>query len=317
LNHAPAGAPAGARGFQEALAKGWNMNTIGKILVILNLVFALVVGGFLVIDFGTRTNWRTAYESLKREMVVGEKNINVSGKTLQELKNQVRRVEAENAKLKQEIIDNQTVAKATLDSQKAKTEEEVMRAKDADLSAQKSIAEKDRLKEEVKRLSATIQDRDNLILTVRDENNKLRTQAIAKEGIAKTTLERNQGLLGQIADLERKIALREAGVGNENNLIKDPSAANPPSTHVKGRIERIDSKDPKVVQISLGSDQGLKQNQTLEVYRLNPEPLFLGRIRIMDAREHAAVGRLMPGISGRGPLQVGDIVESSIGARAP
>jgi hypothetical protein len=293
------------------------MNTIGKILVILNLVFALVVGGFLVIDFGTRTNWRTAFESLKREMVVGEKNTNISGKTLQDLNNQVRRVEAENAKMKQEIIDNQTVAKAKLDSQKTMFEEEVQRAKDADLSAQKAIAEKERLKEEVKRLAATVQDRDALILSVREDNNKLRTQAIAKEGIAKTTLERNQGLLSQIQDLERKIALREAGVGNENNLLKDPSAANPPSTYVKGRIERVDSKDPKVVQISLGTDQGLKRDQTLEVYRLSPEPLWLGRIRIMDAREHAAVGRLVPGISGRGPLQVGDIVASSTGAQAP
>ena len=48
------------------------MNTIGKILVVLNLVFALVVGGFLVIDFATRTNWKTAYESLKSRYGIPE-----------------------------------------------------------------------------------------------------------------------------------------------------------------------------------------------------------------------------------------------------
>ena len=46
------------------------MNTIGKILVVLNLVFALLVGGFLVIDFATRSNWKKEYEKLQSEMVV-------------------------------------------------------------------------------------------------------------------------------------------------------------------------------------------------------------------------------------------------------
>ena len=55
------------------------MNTIGKTLVILNLVFALVVGGFLVIDFATRNNWKTAYEALKREMDVAKsKNVKLT-----------------------------------------------------------------------------------------------------------------------------------------------------------------------------------------------------------------------------------------------
>ena len=44
------------------------MNTVGKILVILNFVFALVVGGFLAIDFATRTNWHKAYKALETEV---------------------------------------------------------------------------------------------------------------------------------------------------------------------------------------------------------------------------------------------------------
>ena len=108
---------------------------------------------------------------------------------------------------------------------------------------------------------------------------------------------------------EVDVALREAGVGNENNLAKDPNAPNPPSNHVKGKIESVDTKDRTLVQISLGTDQGIQLNHTLEVYRVDP-PQYLGRIRIVDAKEHAAAGKLTTG--NRIPLQVGDIVASSL-----
>jgi hypothetical protein len=43
------------------------MNTVGKILVILNFLFAVIVGAFLVVDFATRSNWQTEYKNLKAQ----------------------------------------------------------------------------------------------------------------------------------------------------------------------------------------------------------------------------------------------------------
>ena len=34
------------------------MNTLGKLLVIVNLLFALATGGFLAVDFASRTQWK-------------------------------------------------------------------------------------------------------------------------------------------------------------------------------------------------------------------------------------------------------------------
>src|SRR5207302_7017497 len=109
------------------------MNTIGKILVVLNLIFALVVGGFLVFDFATRTNWKTSFESLKHEMEVAKTQTNISGKTQQELNTQVRRAEGEKADLQQKLIEHDKVAEVKLNSQKLMTQEANDRAKDADL----------------------------------------------------------------------------------------------------------------------------------------------------------------------------------------
>jgi hypothetical protein len=288
------------------------MNIIGKILVILNLIFALVVGGFLVIDFAARNDWKKNYEDLKREIDVTRKNTDASSDTLTKLNNEVKRVRAEADKLKQDLIDQELLSKAQLESQKQKTQEEIDRAKEADLNTQKAIAEVNRLKEENKALTETVQTRDKTVLALQDDNKKFRAEAIAQEAVAKQTQARNESLLEQIQDLLRRLRLREAGVA-EGSLIRDPNAPNPPSTYVQGRIEKIDPKDRTYVQISLGSDQGLKLNHTLEVFRLGADAQYLGRIRIVDAKEHTSLGRLERGsTSSNRILAVGDIVASSI-----
>ncbi len=290
------------------------MNTIGKILVILNLVFALLVGGFLVIDFSTRTNWKASYELLKQQMEIARANSDVAGKTTQGLVTQFKRSEAEKEELKQKLVDQETVAAARFDSQKRLTDEQIEKAKDADLNAQKAIAEKERLKEEVKGLNATLAKRDTTILAIQDDNRKLRIDAVAKEQLAQATQSRNESLLNQLQEANRKLMLRDAGVGSDKSLTKDPNAPNPPSTYVKGKVERVDPTDRSVVQISLGTDQGINKSHTLLVYRLVPEPQYLGMIRIVDAKEHIAVGQLIRNnVTGnRIPLREGDIVASSL-----
>ena len=39
------------------------MNTMGKILVICNLLIACAVLGFILVDFSTRTNWKARHEA--------------------------------------------------------------------------------------------------------------------------------------------------------------------------------------------------------------------------------------------------------------
>src|SRR5690349_10280180 len=54
--------------------EGAIMNTIGKTLVILNLVFAVVTGGLLAIDFTYRNNWREEAEHRTRVAKVAVAN---------------------------------------------------------------------------------------------------------------------------------------------------------------------------------------------------------------------------------------------------
>ncbi len=288
------------------------MNVVGKILVILNLVFALIVGGFLVIDFSARTNWKNAYDKLKAEMTVAGSNYDTSSKTLSDLNRQVRAAISKKDDAERELADERMKANAQKASLEAQVRGAQDKAKDADLAAQKAIGERERLKQEVVDLSGTVSKRDQAILELRDSNQKLQNVAIQKDNEATATQARNVDLLAQLTELQRKLALREAGVGTEGGLARDPNAPNPPSVYVKGRIDRVDPRDRNLVQISIGTDQGIKQNNTLVVYRVSPEPAYLGMIRIRDAKEHSAVGQLMSSTAATPRLQPGDIVASSI-----
>jgi RNA polymerase sigma factor (sigma-70 family) len=86
---------------------------------------------------------------------------------------------------------------------------------------------------------------------------------------------------------------------------------NPSPMQSEGKIEKIHADDPSLVQISLGSDQGLKKNDALEVYRLDP-PTYLGQIRIVDVTPQQAVGRVERSRANVPPLRVGDRVTTSL-----
>ena len=71
------------------------------------------------------------------------------------------------------------------------------------------------------------------------------------------------------------------------------------------------------MEISLGSDQGVNEGNTMEVYRLRPKPEYLGSIKILEAYHTKAVGRVMKSEdAGRhSPVVKGDEVASKIMTR--
>jgi len=84
---------------------------------------------------------------------------------------------------------------------------------------------------------------------------------------------------------------------------------------LKGVIEKIDPTDASLLSISIGSDAGLVKNHTLEVYRVNPAPLYFGVIRIIDVSPQKAVARRVGKRSLQGDtpiLKVGDNVTRSL-----
>ena len=79
----------------------------------------------------------------------------------------------------------------------------------------------------------------------------------------------------------------------EGQRQKDPNVTpvSPEKKSTRGAIERVDPNDPSLVQISLGSDAGVAKGRTLDVFRLAPQPRFLGHVRIVEVYATRSVGK--------------------------
>lgn len=293
------------------------MNIIGKILVILNFIFALVVGGFLVIDFATRTNWKTAYDNLKREMDQLKASRDASGLAMASSVTREKQAKIELDEVKQKLGDKEVEMKALEDRLVKDIEDYKLKLGGTGQTLTKALADVERLKNEVKDRDSTVRQREDTIVKLEADRNRYRAEAIAQEGRSKALQDRNEQLMEQVLRLTQDLAKERSGgtgPGGATTAFRNSTEPNPPSVRVKGKIEKVDAQEPSLVQISLGTDQGVNRNNTLEVFRFAPQPKYLGRIRIVEVYPSRAVARLVtePGAP-RHALHEGDLVASDLG----
>jgi hypothetical protein len=135
----------------------------------------------------------------------------------------------------------------------------------------------------------------------------------------------------KIQDLEKKLKALQEEIDALRKQIerqqsgskgKDASAAppgqvlnllNPPNVDLRGKVLKVDSSHRSLVQIDLGSDAGLKLKNTLEVFRLAPQPKYLGRLLVLEVGPDYAIGRLVSTQAGNDlNVRPGDLVASLI-----
>lgn len=290
------------------------MNTIGKILVILNFLFAIIVGGLLLMDFATRTQWRAAYQSLEGEFKVLKAARDTHAAMSGTIETRLKQKEMELQTVVQKLKDAENAGAAEKTSGELQAAELKTKLKDADLTLAKLTSETERLKTEVKDREKTITDREKAIIALEDNLKKYRREAIANENLARTVQARNEQLMVELQEKVAQLRKLEAGGGASGEpVVRNSKDPNPPTARVRGQIERVDPVSGAVA-LSVGSDQGLKEGHTLWAYRLRPEPKYLGMIRIREVEPHRAVGQLVRtgGVGTRQQLREGDLVASEL-----
>jgi len=279
------------------------MNIVGKILVILNLVMVFVVVGFLSVVYTTRTNWQKFTEGFKRELEISGRNVSFLKKTADDLDAALKNVQGQLEAEKRSARASLDVIERKLKDALNRADDELVKAKEGDLAAQKALGEVQRLKEEAKDLNKVIEDRQKKIVDMEVAAKALREFALAKEKESQDDRARNESLRQELLNKTLEIAKLQAGP-------KGKQATAPPA-NVRGTIEKVDAK-AGLVQISLGSDQGLKKNHILQVQRLKPRAEYLGTIRLLEVDFHKSIGQWMtPRPEGK-RLQLGDQVVSSL-----
>ncbi len=174
----------------------------------------------------------------------------------------------------------------------------------SEAAEQKLIQELDRLRQEQAALSKAVKQAEDQRQQLIAELTKLRNDLLAAKTQRDQLQSRNEHLLQQLVALEKALA-RPAADGNVVGTL------NPPRELVRGEVTRIDAKD-KLVEVNVGSQQGLEKGHTLEVYRLQPRPEYLGILRILEVTPTRAVGRMSSSPASRQGVQVGDQVASRL-----
>ena len=288
------------------------MNTVGKILVILNFLFAVIVGLLLVVDVALRNKWKEAHESVIKEAKVLEASLSSNKRTVDAILADYKRLQLDMESLKVERYNDEEKRKVKEAEYVAKVAELEVALKNKDLANEEVAKAKQRLTDEIAALTTNIREREASIIQLEASIKELRTTAVQFESLARTRQIQNENLLEQVRALSQDIARRDSGVVSADVMvIRNPNDPNPPAVDVNGKIEKVDID---LVQITLGTDHGVAKNNTLDVYRLTPEPKYLGMVRIVDANHHQSVGRLIPSGNAafRTPLRVGDLVTSRL-----
>ena len=269
------------------------MTLVGKIFTVLIFVMSLVFMSFSVMVFATHKNWKQAAEDTKTKLA--------SANTLNE------ELKTRQSELEMQLATEQAARRAVLASLQTRLvrSETAVSEKQAELDKlftdHAQVAEAAKMAET--RLEALTSEvatlRDTLRVTQKDRDEQfdkvvaLTDQFNQMEGLRQRLDERNTQLAQQVARM--KMVMDARGI-RETDLVSHI----PPK--VEGMVLAVSDKD--LIEISLGSDDGLKEGHTLDVYRGNT---YLGRVVIRRTAPDRAVGQIMRELQ-RGQIRKGDHV---------
>lgn len=130
------------------------------------------------------------------------------------------------------------------------------------------------------------------------ENEVLRAKLRAAQTEAVLTRDREESLRVRLDHMERELRRATAllAQGEGKTVVGALPGPNPPARKLDGRI--LEVRDG-LVRIDLGKDHGLEKGHTLEAYRLEPQPSYLGMIRILEVDAAQSVGRFEGRVQGK------------------
>lgn len=293
------------------------MTVIGKILTFLCFFMSLVFLGFAITinqlnkDPEKKQSWReTALEHKKAAEKAAEDVRSIQTK-LDDANTALAQVEGQIRSEKEASAKEVTAAKVKAQQAEAKYNEIQTQFSNVQIAADTAAKELEHRRKEVVSLQGEIRDR-NLQLANKDADiTRLKNERIQAVLARDSYLDRLKALEKEyrqvFKDLERMREQATVG-GAASTRGEQQVVLTPPPEDVQGLVKEVLGKE-RLVSITIGSDDGISKGHTLEVYRLDPEPEYVGIIKIEEVRPDEAVGRI---IRERRPIQPKDRVAGSV-----
>ncbi|MCG8586132.1 MAG: hypothetical protein MI757_15595 [Pirellulales bacterium] len=289
------------------------MNLVGKIFIFLVFAMSLVFLTMTMAFFQTQKNWKELIENTDTS---GGKVLGLRSQ-LQNSEDKVKEVEAQNAELVKQIElekARKVQALASLETERFDREKTIAalteRLKTVEAERRSALTEIDALtvinanyRTEVDGADGKpgLRARNAALLNLRDE-------LLAK--VVKRTDEANQvkGEVWRLEQLKKTLEQQLAqsvAVLRSHNLTPQSPPPNAPPPALNGLVAKV-SKTGKLVEVTVGFDDGLRKDHTMEVFN---DTRYLGRMKVIETKPDSAVGR-METLNGR--IQRGDRVATKL-----
>jgi uncharacterized protein YhaN len=286
------------------------MTLLGKIFTVLIFIMSVLFFAFSLMVFATHKNWKIMADN--PNYATNPKNPNPGLK--QQVEQHVARYKAAQAQLadlKRQLEQERAARRQALSvlqsaltqksAQLVEREAEYIKLQAANGVAlqdlkdtQKTLAD---LTDEVNKLRADVvtaqQDRDGQF----DQVVKLTDDLHQLEAVKTRLEERRDQLAIDVSRYKKQLDIRGIKVDDPIDNI---------APKMKGEVTAVSSKD--LVEISLGSDDGLRVNHQLDVFR---NASYLGKITVVKTSPDRAVAQIVKE-SQRGPIMKGDKVGTKL-----
>jgi len=277
------------------------MTIVGKILTLFIFFMSLVFLGMtygamsLIRDPKSGESWRDLYLQERAQRENQAKDQASDRKARLTYDDQIKTLQAENQTLKANFAAE--LKKAQDDAVAAQRERDEDRARFAktQLLVDQLTAELTVRRNEVAQLTSRIAAVQAEVAEKSAEITRITNEANQAKYSRDTYKTRMDDLYRQVQELnaaverERQAAIHSALASTSGT--NEALISRPPPEDVRGEIREVGAEG--LVAITIGSDQGLLRGHTLEVYRLEPKPQYLGRLRILDVEPQQAVGKLL------------------------
>jgi len=288
------------------------MTFVGKILVIVILAFSLFFLALSTVVMTASTNWRQEYETLEAKNQDLQQQVEDANNQLAtreaELKQQIEAREDEIQTLQGQVtsLNNEIESlEQETTSLRAQVESSQQTSQTLAQEAEARAQEAEDLREQF--LAAQQQANDYA-----QQQTELNEQIFQLERQLATAQSNNEDLRNALADYQTFLESR--GLPSDRTQVRMAAGEAVVSPDIEGRVLRIGQRN-ELVEISVGSDDGVVKGQTYFVYRAGDNPQYIGEIRITQTEPDKAVAQVINRYLGR-KVREGDDVAAQIRPRS-
>lgn len=279
------------------------MNLLGKIFVVLIAVMSIVFMTLALAVYATHKNWKEVVEGsngLKAQLSASQaeltRKVSDYNRLESQLKGEVESAQQQVRKLESErvaLVDRNAIVLTELEQLRAERREATAAVAATQDNNQRLVDEVTGLRKDIR---VNEQARDQAFATTLQATENLHQT----KGQLDNTVERNRQLTSQVSGMT---AVMSAGGLDPNT---PPDAVVPTVDGLVSQVRRV--AGAQLVEVTIGADDGLKQGNTVEVYRGGR---YLGRIEILKTSPDRAVGRVDRRFQ-QGQIQEGDRVATRL-----